>query len=193
MRISTVTLAIALAAGVAAYGFAQSAPAGGPPAGGPPSAGAPGGGAPGGGAPGGQSASKTKLDFHQAFNAMDTNHDGKITKEEWLAAGMSQFSYDHLFQMLDSKKQGYLTYADFAQEPMFEIDFNKDGKITLDEYRKANNEAGEKIQKGGGGSPGGSGGPGGPGGAGGPGGGPGGPGGAPPSGAGAPPQGGPQK
>jgi hypothetical protein len=185
MRISTVTLAIALVAGVAAYGFAQSAPAGGPPSGG-----APGAGAPGGAAPGGQSASKTKLDFHQAFDAMDTNHDGKITKEEWLAAGMSQFSYDHLFAMLDSKKLGYLTYETFAQEPMFEIDFNKDGKITLDEYRKANNEAGEKIQKSGGGGA--SGGPGGPGGLGGPGGasgGPGGPGGAPPSGSGGPPQG----
>ena len=182
MRISTVTLAIALVAGVTAYGFAQ-APAGGPPAGGgAPNGAAPGGGAPGGAAPGGQSASKTTLDFHPAFDGIDANHDGKITKEEWLGSGLSQVSYDHLFKMLDSKNQGYLTYEDLAKMPMFEIDYNKDGKVSLAEYLKAQNSAGEAVGKGGSGAPGGAGGPGGASGS------QGGPGGAPPSGAGGPPQ-----
>jgi hypothetical protein len=178
MQVSRILPAIALASFFATAGFTQAPPQG---------------GAPQGNAPQKDKSSETKLNFRPAFDAMDTNHDGYISKAEWTAAGMSQFSLEHLYPMLNSTKDGKMTYEQFAQKPMFEIDFNKDGQITLEEYRKANNAAGEKVQKGGGGqgAPGGApgGGQGGPGGA--PGGAPGGgPGGAPPSG-GAPGAGGP--
>lgn len=166
MQLSKGLPAIILAAVFAVPGLTQAPPQGGSPQNAPPQGG---------------SSSKTKLDFHPAFDAMDTNHDGRISKEEWLAAGMSQFSLAHLFPMLDKNNHGFLTYEEFAQEPMFEIDFNKDGKITLEEYRKANNDAGKKVEQS---MKNGSGGPGGASPAGGP---PaGGPGGAPP--AGGPPQ-----
>jgi Ca2+-binding EF-hand superfamily protein len=124
--------AIVLASLLATAGFSQAPPQGGQPQ---------------GNAPQNDKSSEAKLNFKPAFNAMDTNHDGCISKAEWLAAGMSQFSYDHLYVKLNSKNDGCMTYEQFAQKPLFEIDYNKDGQISLEEYRKANNEAGEKVQK----------------------------------------------
>ncbi|MFT3907202.1 MAG: hypothetical protein QM718_12905 [Steroidobacteraceae bacterium] len=95
---------------------------GAPPAGG----GAPAGG--GGAPPGGGS----KLDHAPLFAAVDTNKDGKITKAEWQAAGLSDFVFD----MADAKKAGSITLADLnATTPPDAIDANKDGKVSLEEMK----------------------------------------------------------
>ncbi len=118
-------------------------------------------GAPAGG-PGGPSQgnlTSAKVDMTPVYEAMDTNKDGKVDKAEWLASGMTQDSYDKLFtQMLDKDKDGYLTKADIlAAIPMFEVDTNKDGKVSIEEFVEANKKAAEQMAAGGqGGAPGGA-------------------------------------
>ncbi|MFO1402344.1 MAG: hypothetical protein U1F06_02160 [Steroidobacteraceae bacterium] len=149
--------------------LAQGAPPQGGP-GGPPPGGAPAGAPPmaGGDAMGGDKS----LDQKPFFASLDANHDGKVTLAEWKAAGMPE----NVYSMIDARKTGAASFADFeAHPPMTSFDANKDKKVTLEEMKTAI----EKQMKAGG--PGG-----GPGGPGGPGGGPGGPGGPPPGG-GAPP------
>lgn len=117
-------------------------------------------GAPQGQAPGGQGGgANDKLDFGPVYDAMDKNKDGKVAKDEWLASGMNQDSYDRLFtQMLDSNKDLILTKAEFtASKPIFEVDTDKDGKVTLKEFADANKKAAENMGSGGqGGAPGGA-------------------------------------
>ena len=130
-------------------------------------------GAPQGQAPGGQGGS-SNLDMSPAFNSMDKDKDGKVTKEEFLATGMTQSMYDNLFvNMLDKNKDGVLT-SDELGAPLFDVDTNKDGKCSLEEFVTANKDAEAQRAAGGGqgegGAPGGA--PGGQGGA--PGGAPGG-------------------
>lgn len=138
---------------LAISGLALAQPQGGPPGG------APGGGMPGGngGAPqGGQSAAS--LDMTPVYEAMDTNKDGLVNKDEWLASGMTQDSYDKLFtQMLDKDKDGNLTKDDIMGAiPMFEVDTNGDGKASMEEFATANKKAAESMAAGGqGGAPGG--------------------------------------
>lgn len=131
----------------------------GAPQGGPPPGGSPGGGPPlaAGDALGGDQS----LDQKPFFAALDANHDGKVTLAEWKAAGMPE----NVYSMIDAKKTGAATFADFeAHPPMKSFDANHDGKVTLEEMKAAI----EKQMKSGG--PGGAAGPpgGGPGGAGGP-------------------------
>ena len=155
MKIRSLIVGLGLIAPLAV--LAQGAPQGGPPPGGPP------GGGPqmaGGDAMGGDKS----LDQKPFFASLDANHDGKVTPAEWKAAGMPE----NVYSMIDAKKSGAATFADFeAHPPMTSFDANKDKQVTLEEMKTAI----EKQMK--------SGGPGGgPGG-----GGPGGPGGPPPGGA----------
>lgn len=102
------------------------------------------------GAPQGQGGGQ-KFDYGPVYDAMDKDQDGKVAKEEWLASGMTQDSYDRLFlQMLDSDKDQILTKAEFtASSPLFEVDTNKDGKVSLEEYVEANKKAAESLGSGG--------------------------------------------
>ena len=90
------------------------------------------------------------------FNAMDTNHDGVVTKAE-LAAELQreldqarQLTTQKLrqqFQQLDTNHDGQLSFAEFsavignirsAQTPdqkLQQLDTNHDGKISAAEYR----------------------------------------------------------
>jgi hypothetical protein len=95
----------------------------------------------GGGAPGGQEAVKTKTMKADAFmKQVDKNGDGKITKEEWLAAGISERG----FTVMDSvgtngaggfmpKKLGYVT-KEIIESFTFkaDVDTNNDGQLTLE-------------------------------------------------------------
>jgi len=101
----------------------------------------------------------SKLDMTPVYEAMDINKDGLVNKEEWLASGMTQDSYDRLFcLMLDKDKDGNLTKADILGAiPMFEVDTDKNGKASLEEFVEANKKAAENMAGSGqGGAPGGS-------------------------------------
>lgn len=64
--------------------------------------------------------------------SIDTNKDGKMTKEEWLAAGAPIAS----FQMFTERsKNDYVTREEFLKEtPPNGVDLNCDGKITIEEF-----------------------------------------------------------
>lgn len=128
--------------------LAQGAP---PPGGAPPGGAPPAGGMTAQGAMGGDKS----IDQTAFFKDLDRNHDGKVTPEEWKAAGLPE----PVFSMIDSKKKGYATWQDFeAHPPMSSFDLDHDGKVTLAEMVKAVNEQFKNPPAGGGG-PGGPGGP----------------------------------
>jgi hypothetical protein len=108
-----------------------------------------------------------KFDASPIVDAIDTNKDGKMTKEEWQKAEAPEPSWNMFMGKENIKKQGYITRQQFLDEtPPNGIDTNCDGKITIQEFLATKTSMG-----GPGGGPGG--GQGGPGGA--PGGAPGGP------------------
>lgn len=68
-------------------------------------------------------------------DAIDTNHDGKLTHEEWRAAGAPEDSWKRFMGYPAEKAQGYITRAQFiAETPPGGIDANCDHKITLQEF-----------------------------------------------------------
>jgi hypothetical protein len=50
---------------------------------------------------------------------LDTNHDGKITKEEFMAQANDKTKALEVYEKCDTSKKGYLTYDEFwTQRPM---------------------------------------------------------------------------
>jgi hypothetical protein len=82
---------------------------------------------PQGGAQASQSDGLT-LDATPFFNEVNTTHDGKITLDQWKAAGLPE----NVFSMFDSDKKGYITkehMASMKHPPS--IDTDHSGKLTL--------------------------------------------------------------
>jgi hypothetical protein len=120
MRVFHFVFAASLCAALAIPAISQS----GQPQGGAPPAG---GGQQAGGAQTTPSDA-IKLDPTPFFNEVDANHDNKVSKEEWKAAGLP----DSVYSMFDKDNKGYIAkevMADKGHPPS--MDSNKDGKLTL--------------------------------------------------------------
>ena len=48
------------------------------------------------------------------FDTMDTNHDGKLTKEEFMAAPHWRNNPEQAFDTMDVNREGYITKAEFC-------------------------------------------------------------------------------
>jgi hypothetical protein len=71
-----------------------------------------------------------KLDVTSFFASVDSGKDDKISKEEWVAAGLEE----GIFKFFDQKSEGFFskqTLADMSHPAA--IDADKDGKMTLAE------------------------------------------------------------
>jgi Ca2+-binding EF-hand superfamily protein len=103
--------------------------------------------------------SETRANFaakiDSAFNNVDTNHDGNVTKAEIQALQTKELQdmqtrqqqqMDAEFKKLDTNHDNSLSVAEFKaaarplpapapDEPLKRLDTNKDGKISKDEYR----------------------------------------------------------
>jgi hypothetical protein len=109
--------------------------------------GAPAGGS-GGGAPSGGTMNMTTLKVDGFFGEVDTNKDGKITKEEWTAAGLK----DMVFSMVNTSKSGSITKQELeASKFPADMDSNKDGNLTVDKMKAFDKKVGGGGAAGGGG------------------------------------------
>lgn len=50
----------------------------------------------------------------QRFDSMDTDHDGKLTKTEFMAAPHHRGDAEQMFNAMDASKQGFLTKDQFC-------------------------------------------------------------------------------
>jgi hypothetical protein len=67
----------------------------------------------GGQGKGGQGAAPM-MGCQQRFDAMDTNKDGKVSKDEFLAAPHQRDNPEQMFTAMDVQKRGYLTKDEFC-------------------------------------------------------------------------------
>jgi Ca2+-binding EF-hand superfamily protein len=61
---------------------------------------------------------KAQADHAALCSALDTNHDGKITKEEFMAQTSDKAKGLEVFQKCDTDKKGYLTYDELWTQRM---------------------------------------------------------------------------
>ena len=84
---------------------------------------------------------------HDKFDAMDTNKDGKISYEEYMAY--------HQFDAMDTNKDGKISYEEYmayhqklSEEKFKALDADSNGFVTREEYQKARELKGKKRRKG---------------------------------------------
>jgi Ca2+-binding EF-hand superfamily protein len=58
--------------------------------------------------------SQPRYGCHQRFNSMDANHDGKLTKAEFVASPHGCADPGKMFDARDTQKRGYLTVEEFC-------------------------------------------------------------------------------
>jgi len=69
-------------------------------------------------------------DFSAVTKAVDTNGDGKMSREEWTSKGLPTSSFD-MFE----NGRGYVTQKDYEENAAPDgIDINGDGKLTVEEF-----------------------------------------------------------
>jgi hypothetical protein len=69
----------------------------------------------GGQGKGGQGAAPM-MGCQQRFDAMDTNKDGQVSKDEFLAAPHQRDNPEQMFTAMDVHKRGYLTKDEFCSD-----------------------------------------------------------------------------
>jgi hypothetical protein len=82
-------------------------------------------------------------DVLRKFDRMDTNHDGKVTREEFDRAYQTRARRElDRFNTLDANRDGYLSRQEFMKEApqgqsaFSALDRNKDGRISQEEYQR---------------------------------------------------------
>ncbi len=58
--------------------------------------------------------SSPRMGCQQRFDSMDTNHDGKLTKEEFMATPHHRGNAEQIFTAMDVNGQGFLTKDQFC-------------------------------------------------------------------------------
>jgi hypothetical protein len=84
-----------------------------------------------------------KFDAAPIVDAIDTNHDNRLTHAEWQKAGAPEGSWNRFMGYPKVKQQGYVSRQDFETEtPPNGVDANCDGKITLAEFLEFSKQMG---------------------------------------------------
>ncbi|MDE2043263.1 MAG: hypothetical protein KGJ05_09330 [Alphaproteobacteria bacterium] len=83
-------------------------------------------------------------DFTPVVQAVDTNHDGQMSRAEWAAAGLPWSSFN-MFE----KGRGYVTQEDYDTNAAPRgIDINGDGKLTVEEFKAFDKMMSAKMKNG---------------------------------------------
>jgi hypothetical protein len=78
------------------------------------------------------SNSGIKLDQTQLVNSIDTDKDSKVSKAEWAAIGAQEGIFSHT----DKNTDGFMTVQELNDTtPPDSADADKDGKLTLPEFK----------------------------------------------------------
>lgn len=73
-----------------------------------------------------------KPDMSELAAQVDTNHDGRMSREEWQAAGLPMSSFNGF-----EAGRGYVTLHDYqVHDAPPGIDINGDGKVTVAEFQE---------------------------------------------------------